>query len=1226
MAQTAISTEPRPAESAAARARSPEPQEVRSTIARRRAQLALSGLLSAIGNSAGLVPYLVIYFVAVELLGKPLDAVNAGWLWTLAALALGAVLLKAVATGLATRVSHIAAYGILYDLRIALAEQLGRLPLGYFSARTTGQIKKVIHEDVEQLEEGLAHLIPDLIGGLTAPIITAVILFAVDWRLALATIALLPFAVAMYGWVAARSGIATYNEINGRINGAIIQYINGMKVLKTFLRTDASFEQLRAVSAEMRAYYTGPYAASIPALAVIFAVVRANLLLIVPLGVLFYLNGSLEIATFVLFLVLGMGFNRPIWALFSSYGTASWQVSEASRRINALFAAAPLAEPAQPQEPADASVQFQDVTFGYRDAEPVLRGVSFSLPPGSVTALVGPSGAGKSTIAKLIPRFWDVSSGQILVGGVDVRQLGTARLMAQVAFVFQDVFLFNDTVAANLRVGKPDASEDELIAAARAARCHDFILELPQGYDTPVGENGARLSGGQRQRISIARAILKDAPIVVLDEATAFLDPENEAQVQEALAALVAAGKTVVVIAHRLSTITGVDQILVIDGGRVVAQGRHAELLTASPLYKALWDAHIGAQEWRLRAERNAQRAEPLPPEPAQPAVHDTPGRSTALVNPYGTLDPNEHIMRSLFKLVPGQRRQYLRGIGWKFLDGAVSAWPAIVVLLILLALFEQPIDTGRIWLLVGVLALLFVGQIGFNFLAQREMLGVVAGMHYDLRLFLADYLRRLPLGFFTRRDTGTIDSLFTTNIMFLDVRFPTDMFISGVVAPSLLFLAMLVIDWRLALAAGLGLPVALLILRAVMGVFGRVWATLRTARTQANSRMVEYIQGIGVIRAFNLGGARMGQFERAMAAYRDASVATTTSTTAATIGFMSAVELGFAALIALGVWLFLGGGLGATTLLVFLFLGLAFYQPLLLLGELTAFQRIIENAVRNLNEFFTSEPLPEPAAPQTPRGHSVVFERVSFRYDDRPVLDELSCTMPERGITALVGPSGSGKTTVANLIARFWDVQQGSVQLGGVDVRAMDTPTLQAQLTMVFQDVYLFNDSIRANIALGKPEASDAEIEAAARAARCHEFIAALPEGYATVVGEGGATLSGGEKQRLSIARALLKDAPIVLLDEATASVDPENEWLIQQAFDALAAEKTVIVIAHRLATLQRADQILVLDGGRLVQQGTHTELIGQEGLYRCFWRERERARGWKLGAAATAAEVRRA
>ncbi|MCU0490385.1 MAG: ABC transporter ATP-binding protein/permease [Chloroflexaceae bacterium] len=1222
MAQSLDIAKPAARDQHSTQAAPPTSPDVRSTINRRRGQLALSGLLSLLGNAAGLAPFLVIYFIAVEILGKPLAEVNSGWLWTLAGLALAAVLLKAVGTGMALHVSHIAAYTILYDLRIALAEHMARLPLGYFSTRTTGQIKKVIHEDVEQMEEGLAHMVPDLVGGLTVPILTAIVLFIVDWRLALATIALLPFALGMYGWVAARSGIATYNAINGRINAAVIQYINGMKVLKTFLRADASFEKLRAVSEEMRAYYTGPYAASAPALAVIFAVVRANLLLIVPLGVLFYLGGTLDISTFVLFLVLGMGFNRPIWTLFTSYSTAAWQVNQASKNINALLRTPPLSEPAQPQTPRDASIVFDNVSFSYveelgtenQEAALVLNNVSFTMPAGSVTALVGPSGAGKSTIAKLIPRFWDVTKGQILVGGADVRQIGTARLMDQVAFVFQDVFLFNDSVAANIRAGKPNASDAEVEAAAQVARCHAFILELPQGYDTPVGENGSRLSGGQRQRLSIARAILKDAPIVVLDEATAFLDPENEAQVQAALAALVAAGKTVVMIAHRLSTITDVDQILVVDGGRIVARGTHSDLLQQSPLYKELWDAHMASQEWQLRKDEGGRMKDEGSLQPARSSSFIP--HASSFTNPYTDLNPDESLMRTMLKLVPGQRKAYLRGIAWKVLDGMVSAWPAIIVFLILVELFQQPINTGRIWLYVGVLGALFVAQIGFNYMVQRTMLGVVASMHFDLRLFLADYLRRLPLGFFTRRDTGTIDSLFTTNITFLDVRFPTDMFIAGVVAPSILFVTMLFIDWRLALAAGIGVPVALLILRGAIRVFAQIWSDLRIARTAANSRMVEYIQGIGVIRAFNLAGTRMGQFSRAIADYRDASMATTTRISPAMIGFMAALETGFAVLIAAAVWLFLGGNLDGVTFLLFLFLGLAFYQPLLLLGELQAFERIIANSVRNLNEFLKTPTLPEAQQGQQPVGHGIAFEDVHFRYDERPVLNGVTCNIPERGITALVGPSGSGKTTITSLIARFWDVSSGTLRVGGVDVRAMDTATLQSQLTMVFQDVYLFNDTIRANIAMGKPDASDAEIEAAARSARCHDFIAALPNGYNTMVGEGGATLSGGEKQRISIARALLKNAPIVLLDEATASIDPENEWLIQQAFDVLAAEKTVIVIAHRLATLQRADQILVLDEGRLVQQGRHVELIAQEGMYRRFWQEREKARTWKLGA----------
>jgi ATP-binding cassette subfamily B protein len=476
--------------------------------------------------------------------------------------------------------------------------------------------------------------------------------------------------------------------------------------------------------------------------------------------------------------------------------------------------------------------------------------------------------------------------------------------------------------------------------------------------------------------------------------------------------------------------------------------------------------------------------------------------------------------------------------------------------------------------------------------------------------------MRRLPLGFFTRRDVGTIDALFTTHIQYLETRLVIDLWIIAFVTPLLVFLSMLARDWRLALAAGASLPLALLAIRASMGIFARVWRVQNDARTSANSRMVEYIQGLPVIRAFNLGGARLSQFQQALDDYRLASRRTTTAIAPAFALFITTVELSFAVLLLVGTWLFTTGGLAAPTFLQMLVLASAFYAPLLMLGGAIAVQRMMQNSVRNINEFLRSPLLPEPAQPRQPEGFAITFDDVRFDYGEgKSVLNGVSFRIPERSITALVGPSGSGKTTITSLIARFWDVTGGSVRVGGVDVRDQSADALLGQITMVFQDVYLFNDTIANNIRIGKPQASDAEVERAARLAQIHDFIAGLPDGYQTVVGEGGSTLSGGQKQRISIARAILKDAPIVLLDEATASIDPENEQQIQQAFNALAAEKTLVIIAHRLTTIQQADQILVLEDGRIVQRGRHAELLTADGLYRRFWAEREKARGWKLG-----------
>jgi ATP-binding cassette subfamily B protein len=573
----------------------------------------------------------------------------------------------------------------------------------------------------------------------------------------------------------------------------------------------------------------------------------------------------------------------------------------------------------------------------------------------------------------------------------------------------------------------------------------------------------------------------------------------------------------------------------------------------------------------------------------------------------------------------------------WKALEGMTVAWPNLLAVVLLILLLQSPVNTTLVWWCVGGLGLTFVLQLVFGTLSFRENMLLDLEIQQGLRLYLADYLRRLPLGFFTRRDAGTIDGLFTTTLMYLETRTVLSALMSALLAPALLFLFMLTQDWRLALALGISVVPFLLVISRFLHVFREVWHAQSAARTRANSRMVEYIQGISIIRAFNLAGARFGQFERALEDYRQASTRTITRTVPMMVAPAAVLELGFALFLVLGAVFYANGTLTMPIFLLFLVLGAGFYVPFVALADMLAYVRIIQNSVRNINAFLQTPTLPEPAQPRQPQGFAIAFDAVRFDYGDQNttsapgpapddaqpatprVLDGVSFRIPERSFTALVGPSGSGKTTITNLIARFWDTTSGTVTIGGVDVRDIPTDVLLAQMTMVFQDVYLFNDTIFNNIKLGNPTASEAQVVDAARVARCHEFILEMADGYETLVGEGGATLSGGQKQRLSIARAILKDAPIVLLDEATASIDPENESLIQQAFDALVQHKTLIVIAHRLTTVQRADQILVLDGGRLVQQGIHADLIGQSGLYRRFWEERQQARHWKLGAAMT-------
>ncbi|MEM9486532.1 MAG: ABC transporter ATP-binding protein, partial [Cyanobacteria bacterium P01_F01_bin.116] len=692
------------------------PMSFKQVVFKQRVLLALSGVLAAIGAALGLVPYYLIYLVSVRLFGTT-GGFDTQYIWQLAWLAVVAVVGKGVCNSFSTRLSHIAAYTILYDLRIELARKLGNLPLGYFTNRTTGEVKKIIHEDVEQLEHGLAHLIPDVVAGVTVPVLTGILLLLVDWRMTLATLASAVIAVGFFSFMMTRFDMSTYNALLAKMNGVIIQYINGMKVIKAFTRTDFSFAQLQDVVEEMRQVYVRITRTSALPMAMMLTLMRSAAITVVPVGIALYLTGSLSIPTFVLFVVMGIGFNRPIMAVLFHGLTGFYQINSASKRIAEVFSQPDLADPEDPKQPQENDIIFKNVSFSYGDTQ-VLNKISFTAIAGSVTALVGPSGAGKSTLAKLIPRFWDVEQGDIAIGGVSVKDMAVEQLMNRVSFVFQDVFLFNDTILENIRIGNPTATKAEIIKAAKAARCHEFIKALPQGYDTPVGENGVSLSGGQRQRLSIARAILKDAPIVVLDEATAYVDPENEAMVQEALAGLLAKGeKTLIVVAHRLSTITEADQILVIDQGEIVARGTHGELLAGCELYREQWDAHRSARDWQMgQKEERGRKGERERGRIVHSLETDKP-----LENPYRALTETDSIWTMMRKLIPANIDHYFwRAVRWRMVEGMAIGATSYVVYLVLVGLF-QGATASQLWGYFAAIVVLCLAQIVFGYRANVQ-------------------------------------------------------------------------------------------------------------------------------------------------------------------------------------------------------------------------------------------------------------------------------------------------------------------------------------------------------------------------------------------------------------------------------------------------------------------------------------------------------------------------
>jgi ATP-binding cassette subfamily B protein IrtA len=565
-----------------------------------RNKLLLAGLLAIVSVVLGLVPFVLLYWLTLKLFAGRIEP---GTVWTIAWIAAIAVILRFVFFGASLLVSHAAAFAFLYHLRVQLVRVLGSLPLGFFSHHTTGEIKKVMNEDVEQIELFVAHQIPDLVAAAALPVLTAAYLFAVDWRMTLAALAVFPFAMLAQTWMmrGTQQRWQEYHDLLEKMNATILEYTRGMAVIKAFNQTTESFARFADTVRAHRDYTARLTALSALPYTLYSILIASNLFVLLPVGLWFHLHGSLDLPTLVLFLFLGIGITVPCQRLLFFFGQLM-RLSEGARRVMRILTHPPLLEPQHESHPRGHTVEFRCVNFSYGNGEAALRDVSFVAREGSVTALVGPSGAGKTTVARLIARFWDVTQGEVLIGDVNVKALSFDRLMEHVAFVFQDVFLFDDTVVNNIRMGRSDAMEEEVIAAAQAARCHEFVMALPHGYQTVIGERGARISGGEKQRLSIARAILKNAPILVLDEATAFADPYTESQIQAALAVL-CRGKTVIVIAHRLSTITGADQIVVFDEGRVVAQGRHEDLLVTSEVYRRLWDAHIAARSWSFVAE-----------------------------------------------------------------------------------------------------------------------------------------------------------------------------------------------------------------------------------------------------------------------------------------------------------------------------------------------------------------------------------------------------------------------------------------------------------------------------------------------------------------------------------------------------------------------------------------------------------------------------------------------
>ncbi|MED9985984.1 MAG: ABC transporter ATP-binding protein [Collinsella sp.] len=1202
---------------------------------RRKPLVFASMALAVLSAAASFVPYVAIYFMirdAVEVYPN-LAAVDVSAMTGYAGLAVAGIVVDVGCYLAALLCSHAAAFDAQYRTKLDIAAHLGRIPLGHVARLGTGRISKVMDESVGGIEQFIGHSIPDLAATAAAPVVLVALLFVFDWRFGVATLAAVAVAcvVQFSGYADKRvmASMGRYQEVKEQMGNAAVEYVRGMRVVKAFGQTARSFRRL----ADAIKDYTGLsldvtlfFRNSMPGFT---AVLNNAYLFVLPVGILLA-PGAQDWPTFVLSLVFYLLFVHSISSVFTKilYVSEDGMLAQANiDRIDSVLGIGELPVPEAPKTPKDASVSLRNVTFSYEgDAEPALRDVSLEVPAGTACAVVGPSGSGKSTLANLVARFWDVDSGQVLVGGVDVREMSQDELMGNLSLVFQDSHLFRESIADNIRRGRPGATDDEVVEAAKAAQADAFISGLPHGYATVVGSEGVHLSGGEKQRIAIARSIISDAPIVVLDEATAFSDPENEHLIQKAFERIMA-GKTVIMIAHRLSTVVDADKIVVLDGGRKVEEGTHEELLAASGAYARMWGQYTEALDWGIESASTESKGAA----PEASAVHADHGGSVEERGPAEAFGGQSRGRVPWLQRAFNLTDQGYAGLKRSALACTLSDLALMIPFVCTVAAFAalvgtlagEPFDANALWAIfaVGIAGAIVV------FIASRNDYKKTYVAAYteseSIRLRLADHLRKLPMSFFNRRDTTDVADRIMGDVTAQESMLSSTLpqLIAGTVSTAVICVMLAFFDWRLACCAMVTLPLSAAVIALSRRREKRLFERQNRVRLDALARVQDYLEGIKDIRACRAVGKDSAAMEQAMLELKRVTMRVELAVDVSVSLASAILRSGVGLTACVGAMLLASGGVDFMVLLMFLLIVSRVYSPILaLVSQLPNLLNLSTKTARI--KAVMDEPEAKGSAPADVSGHSLSFQNVRFGYGDEEVLHGISFDAQEGKVTALVGPSGSGKSTCAQLAAKFWEPNSGRILCSGKDIAGFSEESWLAHVSIVFQDVILFDDTVANNIRIGREGASDEEVAEAARTAHCLEFIEKLPQGFDTMLGENGASLSGGERQRLSIARALLKDAPVVLLDEATASLDPENETLIQRAVGTLCTGKTVVVIAHRLRTVANADKIVVLDDGRVAEEGSHKTLLAEDGLYARLWRLQQESSSWTAPAGWTDAD----
>jgi ATP-binding cassette, subfamily B, bacterial len=1105
-----------------------------------------------------------------------------------------------------TMVAHETAAQVQKHLRRTLFDRIAALGPAYAGKQRSGALTLSLVDGVEQLETYFGQYLPQLMVSVLTPLFIFAFVAWIDLPVAAVLVA---FAMIALFLPAAWHGRDVNNSKGRQIAYAdfaaeFLDSIQGLATLKAFGQSGPRADSLAFKARDLFKRTMWVLGTNVLSRGITDCSITIGAAAALVLGAHRVGTGEMELAGLLIILMMGVEIFRPMRELRNVLHQGMVGMS-AAQGIYAILDASSDVEDA-PANRAGAtlepSIGFENVVFRYPGARQLVhQGLNFEVASGERIGVVGPSGCGKSSVVRLLLRFFDPEQGRVTLGGVDLRALSFEQIRRDISVVNQDTFLFHGTIGENIRMGRPDAGQDEVTAAARTANIHGFIEGLPEGYDTVIGEKGIKLSGGQRQRVAIARAVLRDTPILVLDEALSAVDAENEAVIQEALDRLMK-GRTTLILAHRLSSVIDCDRIIVLDGGRVAETGKHADLMKTGGVYAELMQEQ--ARESRVTDDSVIT-----------PATGERSGATETLDStPGGAKRPmTEGVIKA-------------EGLNWfqvvTALMGVIMPWKGRLALTFAFGVLRVLAFIG-----VGVASALIVlslknGTPYDQYLVWLWVLAPMAGILHWLESWIAhdmafrllaemrvDAFRKLDAlapAYLVRRRTGDLMSLATHDIELIEY------FFAHTVAPA--FVAVLVpalVVWFLGVQS-VWIALALAPFLAAVGLspflmrgrVDRLGSKAREAAGELGAFAVDSVQGLGEIVTFQDERRRAEGFDRLADHHISLRLPFFGELTKQQSLLEIFTGLGGLAVVVTGASLAGSGVIDAGILPLITLLAMAAFLPV---SEIAQIGRQLADTLGATRRYYAleNEPIPVtdgPGAPDVQAGAAGIrLEGVSFTYpgQGRRALESINFDIPAGQTVALVGTSGAGKTTTAQLLMRFWDPDGGRVTLNGTDLRDYALDDLRGRIALVAQDTYLFNDTLRANVMIARPEASEAELDAALGHAALGALIETLPDGLETMVGERGTSLSGGQRQRVAIARAFLKDAPILILDEATSHLDAVNEAAVRRALDVLKAERTTVVIAHRLSTVRDADKIVVLEEGRLMETGTHDALLAAGGLY---------------------------